>query len=628
MERESFEDEAVAEILNREFVCIKVDREERPDIDQVYMSVCQAMTGQGGWPLTIVMDSAQRPFFAGTYFPKVSAYGRAGLLELLPRLAQVFRSEPDNVERVASQISAALKRAEQEEKPARGAVPDRSLLESAVLIYKKNFDERYGGFSDAPKFPSPHNMVFLLNHAALTGDEDARKMALHTLRAMAYGGIWDVVGYGFSRYSTDRAWLVPHFEKMLYDNALLLQAYTLAFQMTRDPFYQSIAEKIVIYVLRDLGAPDGGFYCAEDADSEGEEGKFYVWRAAELREWLDAKDVDEFMKAFGASEAGNFEGANILHTPHSFWDEPMEEREKRFSSSLTRLFEIREKRVRPHRDDKILTSWNALMIGALAYAGRVFKRDDFIARAQRASDWIETHMVREDGRLLARYRDGEARYLAYQEDYAYLAWAKLQLYDATYDPDHMARAVAWTDEMVRLFWDDQRSGFFFYGSDGESLLARPKEVYDGALPSGNSVAAYVLARLRAMLGQERHREWCDRQIAAFYRDVKAHPVGYAQFLQALQWLLYPTSEVVIAIPEKTQDASPFLVALTDHVHPLRSVLVVSEQTRSLIQSLAPYTIDHVPREGKVTAYVCESFACKAPVTNVNDFVRQLSMSES
>ena len=624
MERESFEDEAVAEILNREFVCIKVDREERPDIDQVYMSVCQAMTGQGGWPLTIVMDSAQRPFFAGTYFPKVSAYGRPGLLDLLPRLATVFRSEPERVEQVSSQIVSALKRAEQETKSRSISAPDRALLERAVLQYAKTYDETYGGFSDAPKFPSPHNVVFLLNHAALTGDEDARKMALHTLRAMAYGGIWDVVGYGFSRYSTDRAWLVPHFEKMLYDNALLLQAYTLAFLMTRDPFYQSIAEKIVTYVMRDLTAPEGVFYCAEDADSEGEEGKFYVWRATELRELLDPQHTDEFMKAFGASEAGNFEGANILHTPYTFWGEPAKDWEKRFSSSLSRLFEVREKRIRPHRDDKILTSWNALMIGALAFAGRVFKREDYIAWARRADDWIEANMVREDGRLLARYRDGDARYLSYQEDYAYLGWAKLQLYDATYDPGDLARAVAWTDEMVRLFWDEQHGGFYFYGSDGESLLARPKEIYDGALPSGNSVAAYVLARLRAMLGQTRHQELCDRQIAVFYREVESHPVGYAQYLQALQWLLYPTSEVVLVIPEQAKNATAFLEALTDHVHPLRSTIVLKEQDRTLIHQLAPYTIDHVARDGKITAYVCESFACKSPVTDVEGLLKQIT----
>ncbi|MGI5840512.1 MAG: thioredoxin domain-containing protein [bacterium] len=605
MERESFEADEVAAVLNRNFVAIKVDREERPDIDHIYMTVCQAMTGGGGWPLTVVMTPDKQPFFAGTYFPRRDRLGMPGLITVLTRLAQAWREQKDELVRSGEAITALLG----EPGPAAAEIPE-DTAENAFRAFSRGFDPDYGGFGPAPKFPTPHNLYFLLRYWHLTREAAALAMVRKTLDAMAAGGIFDHIGFGFARYSTDRQWLVPHFEKMLYDNALLAVAYLEAFQATREERYAAVARQIFTYVLRDMTAPDGGFYAAEDADSEGAEGKFYVWTPAEVKEVLGTSDGAKFCTYFDITPGGNFEGESI---PNLIRTSVPAGEEEFVARCREKLFRHRERRVHPHKDDKILTDWNGLMIAALAAGARILGDATYRAAAVTAVDFIERNLVRPDGRLLARYRDGEAAYPAYAEDYAYLIWGLIELYDTTHDPAYLKKALSFNADLLRYFWDDTGGGLFIYGSDSEQLIARPKEIYDGATPSANSVAALNFLRLARLTGAADLEEKAAQLFSAFGGEIARSALGHSFFLTALLFASSPGKEIIIA-SETKEAAQEMLETIQSRYLPFTVTLLVTSETADLAAT-APFIKDYRTKDGLPTAYVCENFACRAPVTD-------------
>ena len=613
MERESFEDEEVAKVLNDYYVAIKVDREERPDIDSIYMSVCQAVTGQGGWPLTIIMTPDEKPFFAGTYFPKSGKYGYPGLVELLLRIKDAWDTERDRLVETGSNITEAIKNS-----PRRidGEKLGQETAERALRGFRNSFDEVYGGFGGAPKFPTPHNLYFLLRYWKASGNGTALIMVEKTLESMYKGGLFDHIGFGFSRYSTDGKWLVPHFEKMLYDNALLAYAYTEAYQATGKDIYKDIARKIFTYVLRDMTSTGGGFYSAEDADSEGEEGKFYLWQPEEVKEAAGEEDGKLFCDWYGISPAGNFEGKSIPNLIGRDLGILYEDKAlaRRLDGVREKLFMYREKRIRPHRDDKILTSWNGLMIAALALGGRAFHSDEYIKAAEAAYGFIQRNLVRGDGRLLARYRDGESAFPAYLDDYAFLVWGLIELYRATFKTGYLKRALELNRDMLDLFWDEREGGLFLYGEDSEQLIMRPKEVYDGALPSGNSVALYNMLRLSRMTGDTQIEERARQVMETFGGEVGYNPTAHSFFMSALLFSLQPTREVVITARSR-EDAQGMLDRINGSFVPFATFLLNTGDEE--LHEIAPFTREQKMVEQKPTAYVCKDFTCLEPVTEVD-----------
>ncbi len=612
MEKESFEDEEVAALLNRHFVAIKVDREERPDIDQVYMGICQAMTGQGGWPLTIVMAPDARPYFAATYIPKEQRYGRQGLMEILPQLAVAYTEQRERIEDIGERIvkatQAGAPKAAKEE-------PSSAIFERAFSRFQDLFDADFGGFGQAPKFPTPHQLMFLLRYGVTYQAKAAQTMAEKTLQVMAISGLWDHVGYGFARYSTDRMWLVPHFEKMLYDQAMLLHAYLDAYEVTGIEGYRSVAALIVDYVTRELQSAEGLFFSAQDADSEGEEGKFYVFSKEEVVAYLGEEDGHFLADAYGMSDEGNFEGKNILHRlglPSLSQEEIM-----RLDSLRQKLFTYREQRIKPSTDDKCLTSWNALMISALAKAYRVTKESRYLAIAQKAEQAITNLLIDASGRLMARYRDGEVRYKAYLDDYAFLALAKWTLYEATYELRYLAETMKLINDMVALFEDTTHGGFFFTGHDAEQLLFQAKEAYDGAIPSGNSVAFYVMAKVASVTGDLTLRAHLDRHLKAFYATIENYPIGYTFYLMGLMTFLLPTKEIVLVAHQKDDPTLVTMLSCLEKKPLMNATIIVKTMDNDAdLANLVPMTADHTMIDGVTTAYVCEGFACKRPVTTV------------
>ncbi len=623
MERESFEDVEVAELLNRDFVSIKVDREERPDVDNLYMTVCQAMTGQGGWPLTIVMTPDKKPFFAGTYFPKGRKYRRPGLMDILPQLADKWKEDQERVSQIGTQVIEETQK--QMLSNLEGEISEETL-HRAYRMYESIFDAQYGGFGDAPKFPTSHNVSYLLRYYKRTGNEKALQMAEKTLDAMYRGGMYDHVGFGFARYSTDEKWLVPHFEKMLYDNALLAMTYIEAYQLTGKGRYADVAEQIFTYVLRDMTDPEGGFYSAEDADSEGEEGKFYVWTPDEVKQVLGEDDGDLYCQAFDITEHGNFEGHSIPNLIGASLDSFAQRKGQepaavklRLEEARRKLFEHRETRVHPHKDDKILTSWNGLMIMALAKAAKALQKPGYAEAAAKAVSFITTKLRRPDGRLLARYRDGDAAFPAYLDDYAFLVWGLIELYEATFDIGHLRLALELNDDMIRLFWDDEKGGFFFYGEDAEQLFTRPKEIYDGAMPSGNSAAALNLLRLAKYAYRADLSQKADEQLQAFAGSVERYPAGHALFLIALDFAYGPTKEIVIAGDPAREDTQAMIRTVQRKFLPNAiAILNPSQPADDSVTQTIPLVQDKVALGGRATAYVCENYACHAPTDELEE----------
>ncbi len=530
MAHESFEDEEVANILNNYFICIKVDREERPDIDSVYMSVCQAMTGGGGWPLNLFLTKDKKPFYAGTYFPKTSKYNQTGFIEILESINNVWVGNKDHVLTTADQVVNTLKEHGEDE----SFDISKNILSEGFQSFLNSFDAVFGGFSKAAKFPSPHNLSYLLSYYKDTREKRALEMVEITLKSMYKGGIFDHIGFGFSRYSVDEKWLVPHFEKMLYDNALLAIAYIETYEITKDNIYKEVAEKILAYILRDMTSKEGGFYCGEDADSEGVEGKFYLWDFAELYKVLNMEEANLFIKYYGIQREGNFEGRNI---PNLIGEE-LEDLDKnglkeKLENIRRKLFDYREKRIHPHKDDKILTSWNGLMIAAFAKAGKILNEEKYKDASIKALEFVFTKLQREDGRLLARFRDGESRYLAYLDDYAFIIWALIEVYEGTKEYSYVEKALELNKQMIELFLDKEKGGLFLYGKDSEELILRPKDIYDGAIPSGNSVAAMNMLRLFKITGDINLKEEAESIFKVFGNSINKIPRAHAKTLEAL-----------------------------------------------------------------------------------------------
>ncbi|UQZ81710.1 Cellobiose 2-epimerase [Paenibacillus konkukensis] len=629
MERESFEDQEVAELLNREYIAVKVDREERPDVDNVYMTVCQALTGQGGWPLTIVMTPEKKPFFAGTYFPKCKRYGRHGLMEILTKLADAWKESPDKLAETSEQVVQEVERTMLSN--LKGTLSE-DVLDKAFEQYEQRFDPEYGGFGDRPKFPTSHHLSFLLRYYQRTGKEAALRMAEKTLDAMSRGGMFDHIGYGFSRYSVDERWLVPHFEKMLYDNALLAWTYIEAYQLTGKVKYARVAEQVFTYILRDMTHPEGGFYSAEDADSEGEEGKFYVWSPDEVTDILGAEDGEWYCALYDITAEGNFEGQSIpnliardLETAARLQGGTAEQWQERAERCRQQLFLQRERRVHPGKDDKILTSWNGLVIMAMAKAYKALGNETYLQAAVKAAQFIISHMRREDGRLLARYRDGEAAYLAYADDYAFLVWGLIELYEATFDLSYLKLALELNAQMLELFWDEQSGGLYFYGSDGEALFTRNKEIYDGALPSGNSVAAMNLQKLAKLTYDAKLSRIADTQLAAFAGAIEHYPSGHAMFLIALDMAYGPSSEIVIAGRRDAMETQQMIEAARSGFRPnALTVLVPAGEEGEETAKLIPLVQDKRAIGGRTTAYVCVDFACQSPTADVDELAELLA----
>ncbi len=622
MEAESFEDEEVAKILNENFVSIKVDREERPDLDAIYMAVCQAMTGSGGWPLNLFLTHEKKPFYAGTYFPKTERYGNPGFVAILTQISTLWRTKKEGVLTSGEQVVKVLQTMSAQP-PGDGLGVE--TLERAFEQLQSNYDHLYGGFGTSPKFPTPHNYTFLLRWWKRSKNPFALEMVEKSLDRMGKGGICDQLGGGFHRYSTDEYWLVSHFEKMLYDQALLAMAYTETHQVTGNAFYAEAAQGIFSYVLRDMVSPSGGFYSAEDADSEGVEGKFYVWTPDEAIKILGEKEGRLFCDYYDVSSEGNFEDKNILHV-----DKPLQAFAKLehleteylrnlLEDSRKKLFAEREKRVHPHKDDKILTAWNGLMISALAKGAQSLNDQKYALAAVRAADFVLHTMRREDGTLLRRYRQGEASIPGYLDDYAFFVWGLLDLYETTFEVKYLKAALELNKQMIEDFWDDKGGGFFLSGKKNETLIAPVKEIYDGATPSGNSVALLNILRLSRITEDKYLENISERLIKTFAETVRQYPAGYTQFLCALDFALGPDKEIVIAGEPHGDDTKRMLREVWRRFLPEKVLLLHSEKDES-IEEIAGFVKGQKPVGGKATAYICEGHACKVPVTDIQKII--------
>ncbi len=613
MEHESFEDPAVAQLMNQAFVNVKVDREERPDLDSIYMTVCQMLTGSGGWPLTIIMTPDREPLWAGTYIPRLSRYGRIGMVDLIPRVQHAWRQSRDEVESNARAITDALRQGMQVD--TRGGDPTERDLEDAFEHLQRTFDPVHGGFGSAPKFPSPHTLLFLLRYWRRTEKNDALQMVEKTLGHMRLGGIFDHVGFGFHRYSTDREWKVPHFEKMLYDQAMAVLACVEAYRATKKPEYMQTACETITYVLRDLRSTDGGFCCAEDADSEGREGKFYVWHQSELEEVLGPELSSRVVCAYNIEAEGNFleeatrrrTGENILFLRNRTDEDGLEE-------ARTLLLAHRSRRVRPLLDDKVLTDWNGLMIAALARAGRVLRRPDYTKAAEEAAAFVGQTMLRGE-RLFHRFRDGEAGIQGMLDDYAFFVSGLLELYGSTHRADYLQMAIRLTDTCIEYFAGD--GAFFLTASDAEALIVRPRDAYDGALPSGNSVMAMNLMRLSRLTGRSAYYSAASDIFQFFAKGIRARPAGFTAMLSAIEFGLEPSVQVVVAGDPMAADTQAMLSALDAYDVPDMVVHVVCGN--DLIR-VVPFLEAYTTHRDSATAYVCRDYQCERPTTDVAEML--------
>ncbi|WP_406787620.1 thioredoxin domain-containing protein [Clostridium neuense] len=635
MEGESFEDQEVADLMNQTFVSIKVDKEERPDIDNIYMAICQAMTGSGGWPLTIFMTPEKKPFFSATYIPKESKYGRMGMMDLIKKVDYLWSTDKKSLVSSAEKLARELHNIYAGEK---GKGINQYALEEAVTDLGGLFDEQYGGFGTAPKFPSPHNLLFLLRDYKRNNNKDSLNMVTKTLDAMAMGGIFDHVGFGFHRYSTDRKWLLPHFEKMLYDQAMIALAYIETYEVTQNDKYKLICDRIFEYIMSDMKSREGAFYSAEDADSEGVEGKFYVWRVEGIRKILNEEDAKLAVKMYGMKEEGNFrdeatgklEGLNILH-----FEKDLEVLSKELNLSEAalkarlekirrQLKEARDKRIRPSRDEKILTDWNGLIIAALARGGRIFNNEEYIKTAEIAANFF-LNSIKENGRLLHRYIDGQWNFKGNIDDYAFLVFGLLELYEATFDLNYLKEAFSLNNEAINLFWDDEQGGFYFTPKDGEDIIIRTKEVYDGAIPSGNSIQFLNLIKLSRISGDSKLENYADELQKVFSRTVEGSPLGYTQFLCAVDYLIGPSYEIVISGDRNSEDTKKMLRQLNRSFVPNKVVIFnpINEEDSELIK-IAPYVKDEKAVKGKATAYICKNFTCGRPITDADEMLKSLN----
>ena len=616
MEHESFEDDSVAKLLNDGFISIKVDREELPEIDHVYMTVCQAMTGGGGWPLTIIMTPAKEPFFAGTYFPKDKRGGRSGLFQILPMITDAWTSKRQDIMTSVGQVKNYLDQLNS--KPA-GNDFSMELINGAYDQFRNGFDEEYGGFFNAPKFPSPHNLIFLMRYHHSFDNKIALEMATKTLKQMRLGGIYDHIGFGFHRYSTDRHWLVPHFEKMLYDQAMIAMAYTEAYHITGEDIFAQTANEIFTYVLRDMTASKGGFFSAEDADSEGEEGKFYIWTEQEIKDVLGENYGKEFNDIFSITTPGNYTDESSgkqtrLNIPHL--KNYNSNGNNNLDSAREKLFNIREKRIHPLKDDKILTDWNGLMIAALAKASIVLNEPGYLDAAEKAAKFV-LDSISKGERLLKRYRNGVAALDAHLDDYAFMAWGLLELYEATFLTKYLSQALDLMNIMVEDFWDDKNGGFFLGSDQSEKLIVRSKTAYDGAIPSGNSVAVMNMVKLTRITGNTKWAELAEKTMRAFSEDVNRMPTGYTLMLTGFMFDTQNSKEIVIVGDSRNRNTIKFLHTIRTSYAPHKVLLFKDTSvSENRLEQLANWTSTQNSINGKPTAYVCKNFACNQPTADI------------
>ena len=625
MARESFENEQTAELLNTNFVCIKVDREERPDLDAIYMKAVQMMAGTGGWPLSVFLTPDLKPFYGGTYFPHEPGHGLPAFNDVLRTIVSLWRDNREQIEQNSEQITKHLRNSYLYKPPSEEISPD--LLDNAYEQLVLQFDSEYGGFgadvaawsAKNPKFPFPSYLSFLLRYYHRTQEQYALKMVTKTLYAMARGGIYDQLGGGFHRYSTGRYWLVPHFEKMLYDNALLAQVYLWAYQVTGDTFFAQIATETLDWVLREMTDSSGGFYSAIDADSEEIEGAFYVWSPSEIISVLGEEHGEVFCRYYGVTPQGNFEGGkSVLHVAN---DEVNKDTADFINMSKQKLLEVRNQRIRPKTDDKIITGWNSLMISAFALGYQVLRDRRFLDAATSATQFILINLSKE-GQLFRRYRAGEAAITGTLEDYAFLIAALLDLYEASFDPKWLREAFQLNDRVVELFWDKANGGFFFNRTGETELPAAIKDAYDGPIPSGNSIAAQNLIRLAALTDNEELRILAMDIFRTFGAQLEQSPLEHTQMLCALDFYLSSPMQVVIA-SQKIEEAQAFTAEISRHFLPYKVIAFTRSGDDELLGMIPPIK-DKVAVQGKPTMYICENYTCKAPITDLDDLRRVLA----
>ncbi|MGI6454492.1 MAG: thioredoxin domain-containing protein [bacterium] len=627
MERESFENEAIARIMNEHFINIKVDREERPDLDEIYMSAVQAMTGSGGWPMSVFLTPDLKPFYGGTYFPPQDMYGRPGFSTLLKSIAAAWSEQREEIHQSAEQLTDHVRQMVDMPKGA-GELSD-SLLENAAAEISRRFDPRNGGFGTQPKFPQSMDLSFLLRYYHRHRDPNVLEVIEVTLQKMANGGIYDHLGGGFARYSVDAKWLIPHFEKMLYDNALLAKTYTEAWQMTNKPFYRKVAKETLDYVLREMTDTNGSFYSTQDADSEGVEGKFYVWTPDEIEAVLGKEDGKLINRYYDVTEQGNFEhGKSVLHVPNDLetiaklYEKDPEELKQIILQAKCKLYAERDKRIKPGRDEKTLTDWNGLMISAMAFAGNAFGESKYIQAAERACDFILREMVQGDN-LLHTYKDGRAHTDGFLSDYANFVHGLIDTYEATHNPRWLKEALQFTRQMIDLFQDEEGEGFFFTRKGQKNLIARSKGSMDNAVPSGNSIAALNLLRLSELTGNMDFRKKGESTLRVFSRGMTEVPMGYGQMLSALDFALSKPQEIVLAADSK-ENLSEMQQMLYQNFLPSKVVLYSYPEVQQALQEITPVIEGKTALNGRATAYVCQDFSCRNPVTSVEEFMEQIT----
>ena len=622
MEKESFEDKEIAKLMNNSFINIKVDREERPDIDSIYMSVCQMLTGSGGWPLTVITTPDRKPFFAGTYFPKTSKWGKIGMLELIPRINDLWKNRNELLVTSSEDITQKLNESNQQlSEPI-----DDLIFSKAFNDLSKSFDKVNGGFSLAPKFPMPGNLYLLMRYFSSNNSNDALKMVNLTLEKMRYGGIYDHLGYGFHRYSTDDLWLVPHFEKMLYDQAQLIELYLEAFQITKNQLFKKTAQEIIEYVQRDMTSLEGAFFSAEDADSDGVEGKFYLWTLEQIKEVLAEPEL--FVDSFNIKENGNFDEptqinlhSNILHLRKPNFEIANEksidfdEFNIYLEDCRKALFNIREKRIRPHLDDKILTDWNGLMIASLAKASRILADDNYLHYAEKAFEFFEKKMIDNNGRLFHRFRDGEAAITGNLDDYAFFIFGLIELFQASQNVKYLKRSIELTEVLNKYFLDIENDGYFFTANDAEKLIARRKEIYDGALPSGNSIQLDNLLKLWKITGNSNYEEIATKLINGFSFNINQYPTAYSRFLSSLGFLKNDPIEIVFVEGENSYSFNDFEKILSEYFLPNKVVIKKSME----IAQINPFVENLSAIDSKSTIYFCHNFRCEKPINDLKAF---------
>ncbi|MFW6281630.1 MAG: thioredoxin domain-containing protein [bacterium] len=634
MAHESFEDIELAKLINDAFISIKVDREERPDIDNIYMTICQLLTGSGGWPLSIFMTPEKKPFYAATYIPKERRYGKIGLIDLINTIRKRWSENRNQLLESANKIENILIENHQVDISETNKKLDPNIFDDAFNDLKSTFDNNYGGFGNAPKFPMPHQNLFLLNYFVHSEKEEALQMVIKNLMDLRSGGIYDHLGFGFHRYSTDEKWRLPHFEKMLYDQGLLLYAYISAYQVSKEEIFKTTAEEIIFYLQRKMLSPEKAFYSAEDADSEGEEGKFYLWKKREIEDLLK-EDSNKLISLYSISDQGNYydestgrkNSKNILYLNINREGKEVFKKEGEIKKLRDKLFKNRENRIHPHLDDKILCDWNGLLIASLAKTSFVLANKDYLKLAEDAAHFIINNMSA-DNLLLHRYKDKEAGIIATIEDYAFFIWGLIELYQASFKIEYLEKALSLNQELINHFWDKKNGGFFFTSDLSEKIIIRNKEIYDGAIPSGNSIALYNLIRLSHLTVDHKLEEYADRLINIFSEKVISTPTAYSQFLIALQSILLDYYDIILVGDKESQDTKDLLSLFRNNYRINTNIIFLPDDTQSKeykkIISVLSYLREYKKVNNKTTAYICKNGNCQLPVTDKIEVLKLLN----